>query len=240
MIAALMSAQTVWPSAWPQQASVALPTGRKWLSDVLDIVETVASETTDSPETEADTLSDGFAANAVQNMWDIFWQPEVEHRGGLSVTGPIAAAMAIMKPGAPVEIRLNDEVEVRARARADSPVASGELLTAENLDALENFEPRNVHPDAGWALLVVLPNGSAYLQFDFRRNRSQGNRRLALAAEYLQVARLAQNGRMWGPTLDAAHTAAELGITPMMFLSDDEAVTSKRNRHGRRLHWLNT
>jgi len=172
------------------------------LSEVLDIVESMASATTDSPETDA--LSDGFAANAVQNMWDIFWQPEVERRGGLSVTGPIAAAMAIMKPGAPVEIRLNDEVEVRARARADSPVTSGEPLTAENLDALENFEPGNVHPDAGWALFVVLPNGSAYLQFDFRRNRSQGNRRLALAAEYLHVARLAEDGRMWGPEIGRA------------------------------------
>ncbi len=34
-----------------------------------------------------------FAANAVQSMHDVFWAPEIERRGGVSVTGPIQRAL---------------------------------------------------------------------------------------------------------------------------------------------------
>ena len=41
-------------------------------------------------------------------------------RGGPEATGPIYAALAILKPGMPVEVRLNEEVEMVARAKVDA------------------------------------------------------------------------------------------------------------------------
>jgi hypothetical protein len=183
--------------------------------------------------------TDEFATNVLQSMRDIFWQPEIERRGGLEVTGPITRALAVLPRSSSASIRFNEEFELVAHASVNTAVQAGDPVTVENVDAIERLEPVDIDPDAGWVVYVQLPDGRAFLQFDFRRNRARGTRLLKLAHQYLDVATLALEQELIGPCLDTSHTAAELAVTAMMYLTDDDAMSARRHRHERRLHWLN-
>jgi hypothetical protein len=62
-----------------------------------------------------------FAQNTFQSMFDLFWDPEIERRGGLEATGPLRKALAIMRTGQPVEILLNDEADLVASVNVAGP-----------------------------------------------------------------------------------------------------------------------
>lgn len=183
--------------------------------------------------------SDEFGSNALQNLWDIFWNPELERRGGVQVTGSIHRALVVLGQGSAPEVRFNDEFELGAKARVNSPVQPGDALTADNVDQLEKIEPIGVDPNAGWATFVLMPDGTAYMSFDFRRNRQTANELLDLADQYFDSAKSALDRGHLGPTIDALHTTAELAVTAMMYLSDDDPLAGNRNRHGKRIGWLN-
>lgn len=182
---------------------------------------------------------DAFATNVLQSYWDIFWKPEIERRGGPEVVGPIWCALAVMTPGEPVKILLNDEVNVRARRRPDAPVQSGDAVTAENVRFLEALEPTDIDPNAGWALYAVLPSGHQYASFDFRRNRERSLGLLKLASEYLSCASSALEGGLVQPALENALAAAELAITAQSYSmeTDSTGTGGRRRSHGNRLHW---
>lgn len=191
----------------------------------------------DEPSTGAD---DEFATNVMQSMQDVFWQPEIERRGGLGVTGTITKALAILAPGSAVEVKFNKEFELAGKARVNRAVEAGEDIHSGDIDDVEWLEPVGIDPDAGWAAFVVLPDGRAFLSFDFRRNLNRGKRLLALAREYFEISAHALDVGHAGPCLDACHTAVELAVTAMMYTSDDAPLEGRRDRHGRRLHWLNS
>lgn len=191
----------------------------------------------DEPSTGAD---DEFATNVLQSMQDIFWQPEIDRRGGLEVTGTITKALAILAPGSATEVKFNKEFELAVQARVNRPIEAGEDVTIGDVDDVEWLEPVGIDPDAGWAAFVVLPDGRAFVSFDFRRNLNRGRRLLALAREYFDTSAHALEMGHAGPCLDACHTAIELAVTAMMYTSDDTPLAGGRDRHGRRLHWLNS
>lgn len=172
-------------------------------------------------------------------MQEMFWEPEIERRGGLEVTGPIHTALAILSPGKPVEIRLNEECQLVARARVNSAVKPGDPVTADNLDSIEALEPLDVDPDAGWVVLAVLPDGRQYARFDFIRNRGRSLRLIALAREYVATARDALVAGRLGPAIENAMAAAELAVTARTHSFETDAPTSggRRNTHSARLHW---
>ncbi|AKU18207.1 hypothetical protein [Luteipulveratus mongoliensis] len=179
-----------------------------------------------------------FANRVLESMTDVFWDPEVERRGGIEATGPIVKALAILTPGRPVEVRLNDEVDLVARARSGSAVKRGEAVTMENLEAIEGLEPLDVDINAGWVLLVVLPDGQHFAQFDFIQNRGRSLQILKLASDYLATARTASNAELFGPALENLLAAAELAITAQT--SSFAAMPGERKRrnvHSARLHW---
>ncbi len=136
-----------------------------------------------------------FADRVLESLKETFWDPEVARRGGPESTGHIYAALAILKPGAPVEVRLNEEVEIVARAKVDAPVERGEPVTVDNLENIEAFEPVGVDPNAGWVAWLVLPDGRQYSQFDFVRNRARSLQLLKLARQYRDTAEEALGGR---------------------------------------------
>lgn len=200
------------------------------------MTETETSTTDDAGEEVPD--ESGFTQRVLASFREMFWDPEIERRGGLEATGPIVSAIAILKPGAPVEIRLNEECEVVARARADYPVNSGDPVTIENLEAIESLEPVGVDPDAGWVMLAVLPDGRQYARFDLTRNRGRSRRLLSLSHEYLSTAReAAQRGRS-GPAIENAMAAAELAVEARVYTLEAAPASGKRrNAHSTRLHW---
>lgn len=186
---------------------------------------------------EAD--DDGFSERVLDSFVEIFWEPEIQRRGGVEVTGPVYAALAVMVPGEPVEVRFNDEVMVVAKAKPDSPTAPGDPVTADNLDDGDDFEPVDVDPNAGWVMWLVLPNGHQYARFDFSRNRARSLRLLELARSYMAAAQGALETLSLGPALENAMAAAELAITAQSYTFTTEAPASGggRNSHSSRKHW---
>lgn len=75
------------------------------------------------------TFSEEFSDRVLASMREMFWEPEIERRGGPTVTGELHRALAIMRPGQAVEVLLNDEFKLVARAKANSGVSKGELVT---------------------------------------------------------------------------------------------------------------
>jgi hypothetical protein len=95
-----------------------------------------------SPDQEAAEGRDEFDSRVMSNIYDVFWAPEIERRGGLGVTGPLVAALAVLPPGGPVRVLLNEEVELVARARTRSAIDPGTTLTLDNVGELDRIEPR--------------------------------------------------------------------------------------------------
>lgn len=180
-----------------------------------------------------------FAERVLASMQEVFWDPEIERRGGLAATGPIHKALAILNPGKPVEIRLNDECQLVARARVNSAVKRGDPVNVENVDSIESLEPLDVDPDAGWVVLAVLPDGRQFAQFDFVRNRGRSLRLIALSREYIATARGALLAGRMGPATENAMAAAELAVTARTYSLETDLPQSgsRRNAHSARLHW---
>lgn len=199
----------------------------------------------ESSENLADTVSEELTGDAEYStrvltfMFEAFWQPEIERRGGVEATGPIHKALAVLYPGRPVEVQLNDEFELVARAKVNSELAPGTPVTLENLDAIVALEPLGVGPDAGWVAWVVLPDGRQMAQFDFVRNRGRSLRLLGLARDYLDTASEALEAGRTGPALENSMAAAELAITAQTYTFSTEvpAEGGRRNAHSARKHW---
>lgn len=181
---------------------------------------------------------DDFSANVIANIFEVFITPEVERRGGYETLGPLRKALVVFPPQGRNVVLLNDEAEVVATVRATRAIERGEEITTDDFDLIQDLRPGEVDEEAGWIVLAAVPGGGWMAAFDFRRNRGRGRRFLALADDYMATAREAQKAKRFGPSLDAAHTAAELAVTAMMYLFEDNPLAGKRNRHGKREGWL--
>jgi hypothetical protein len=181
---------------------------------------------------------DDFDAAVIRNIYEVFLVPEIEARGGPQVVGPVHKAVVLLDPANGVTVLLNDDAEVVVSVRATRPIEAGEEITQDDFDSVEDVRPATVPDDAGWVALAVMPDGTHVAGFDFRRNRGKGRALLALADDYLATAKGALAAGRSGPSIDSAHTAAELAVTTLMYLTDDEPVKRARNRHSRRLSWL--
>ena len=182
-----------------------------------------------------------FGQQVISQFDEIFWQPEIERRGGPGEVGPIHKALAILAPGEPTKVLFNDEFEAKVTIRTKRAIVEGEFVTPEDMDGAEDLEPMGVDPNAGWACIAVLPNGQAMLSFDFRRNRGRSGERVARAEEFAATARSALDAGRLGPALDNAFTAAELAVTAEALLLESNAPEDAprgRNPHGKRREWL--
>jgi hypothetical protein len=202
-------------------------------------LDEVASSDAGGTEDDEEGLSDEFSDRVLDSMREIFWQPEIERRGGSEATGEVYQALAIMRPGQAVEVLFNDEFKLVARAEANTDVAKGDPVTLENMGAIEGIEPVGVDPNAGWAAWLVLPDGRQFMQFDFIRNRGHSLRLLALARDYLATADHAADAGLAGPVVENAMAAAELAVTAQTysFSTDPVEKGGGRNTHSARQHW---
>ncbi len=125
-----------------------------------------------------------------------------------------------MAPGRPVQVLLEDEVSLVASVRATRAIAAGEPETPQDFDDLQDLQPAEIDPDAGWVCFARIA-GRSCVAFDFRRNREKARRKLERAEEFLAQARAAIEGGRMAPGVDAAHAAAELAVTAEMLLIDD-------------------
>jgi hypothetical protein len=96
-----------------------------------------------------DAEDDEFSRNVLQSMSDVFWEPEIERRGGVEVTGQLRKALAVLAPGRPVEVFLNDDAELVCSIPADPAIEAGQKVELSGLDEVSDLRPLTVDPDAG-------------------------------------------------------------------------------------------
>jgi hypothetical protein len=173
-----------------------------------------------------------------EEMARIYWNPEIERRGGSDVVGPIHKALMVHEPNQSPRVLLNEEAILVVRGRATRALDRGEPVTTADIEEIEDLTPADIHRDAAWAATIVLPDGQSMLAFDFRRNRGRSRDLLDLSNEYLTCAESQIAADRQRSALEALHAAAELAITALMYLQDDDPIKGKRDRHGKRIRWL--
>lgn len=182
---------------------------------------------------------DSFEDRVVASIYDMFWAPEIERRGGIeAIGGSLWAALAVLPANGPVVVRLNSEVHLAARSTGEGQVSPGDPLTIENVEYLKSVEPADVDPDAGWALLATLPGERTIVAFDYRRNRGRANDLLSRADEFCATGTWCLEGECLAAAVECLHAAAELAVSSLMAVGN-AGPPKKRNVHEYRVHWLN-
>lgn len=133
----------------------------------------------------------GFGATLMQQMFDLWINPEVTRRNGTIAAGEVHRALVVMAPGRPLEVKLNDEVSWIATLEARRTIAAGEPVTSADvdLDSLSGLRPESIDPNAGWTGFVTVA-GHRIAAFDFRRNRLIAWRHLDQAQAHVDAVRL--------------------------------------------------
>jgi hypothetical protein len=187
---------------------------------------------------DAEGPDEEFWGRVGEELARIYWNPEIERRGGADAVGPIHKALMVHEPNQPPRVLFNGEATFVIQARATRAIERGEPISAADIGEIEDLKPANIHRDAAWAAIVVLPDGRSMLAFDFRRNRGRARDLLELGEEYLLSAQADIAAGRHRCSLESLHAAAELAITALMYLQDDDPVRGKRDRHGKRIRWV--
>jgi HEPN domain-containing protein len=180
----------------------------------------------------------GPSADALIDQMFTFWiVPHIE-ASNLDITrDQVVRALVVLHPHGAPEVKLNEQVELLATVQVRDAVASGEPVTAENVEHVSGIRPAEIEPDAGWIAFTFLPGGGGAVAFDFRYNRDRAVELLKRASEFIATAREALAAGRPGPAVETALAAGELAVTAMTSLQN---FTHKgRNAHGARQAWLN-
>lgn len=189
----------------------------------------LAVSESDQPGLSADALID--------QMFTVWIVPHLE-ASKLDITrDQVVRALVVLHPNGAPEVKLNEQAELLATVQVRGAVASGEPVTAENVEHVSGLRPAEIEPDAGWIAFAFLPGGGGAVAFDFRYNRDRAVELLKRASEFISTARETLAAGRLGPTVETALAAGELAVTAMTSLQN---VTHRgRNSHGARQAWLN-
>lgn len=184
---------------------------------------------------QANPLEDPDFYEAVRTqLIELFLQPELDRRQ--TPRAEFRQFAAILSPGGGVRVLIDEEVTWVAQARANRPIADGELVTTADFDAasITAIRPEAAGPDDGWAGLVDLPT-QKMLVFNFHRNRGKARLHLERADEFYEVAVEALTGGRFGPATENLFAAAELAVMAGMLLIHDDPT---RAHHKREEHFV--
>lgn len=182
---------------------------------------------------EASVPDPDFSAALLEQIFDLWVEPELQRRGVDMGRDGVTKALVVMAPGGRVETLINDEAELVASVRATRPIEAGEPVSAGDFDEVEGVRPFDVDPDAGWICFAQL-GPQVVIAFDFRRNRARAGRLVERAREFARAARLAHADGLLGPSLEAAYASAELAVVGQVLLMDDDPPRD----HPKRKRWF--
>lgn len=187
---------------------------------------------------ETPARDESFGHAVLAELARLFWEPEIERRGGIEAIGPIRKALAVIQPEQPDEIYLNDEAELVITVVSTRPIEQGEEVTASDVSTIATLEPADAPPDADWAAVAFTPGRGWFIAFDFRQNGRRGSDLLGLGDQYAEAAEAALANQLLGPAVENANAAAELAITALMYLSDDDPLGKVGDNHRLRQGWI--
>ncbi|MBU8867857.1 hypothetical protein [Paenarthrobacter aromaticivorans] len=181
-------------------------------------------------------LGNGFGENLAEQIFTLWVDLELERRGlpvDRSTINKVLVTFSSSPEQSPV-ISINEEVKLKANVRLNRDLQPGEEVAVSSVDEIEGIEPVGVDPNSGWIAAYVLPNGEVIIQFDYRYNKEEAGRSLALAREYLTAAQagLAELPR---PAMDNLYSAAELSVHALMLIEPNPTT----KKHWVRADWHN-
>lgn len=179
----------------------------------------------------ADSADQDFAANIVNQIFDLWVGPDLERRGLTLTRADIRKVLVELDPDQPLRVLINDEAELVASFVAKRDIAEGEDVTLADVDELANLRPLTIGSNSGWICFVRFGN-QEFVAFNFTYNRARAGALLDRAREFLAVAVHAGDGAP-GVAIDNAHSAAELTVQAHMLVQQTET----RN-HRERREWL--
>jgi hypothetical protein len=182
------------------------------------------------------------APEAVQRLFDGLIEqlvrPRLEERIALGEVpeGTVVYRFQIlMRPDAPVEVRLNEEVRgtVIAKKVEGKAFADGEVVTVDDILGIEKFE-RAAEDDDIPHLTGLLHRDGWSLAFDLRSGHERRHVFLERGTEFLATAKEAAAAERLGAFVDTAYSAAELFAKAELLASQPtvELVAGKTS-HGR-------
>ena len=206
-------------------------------SDVEDheLARALAHDVTD---TDTPTGDESFGHAVLAELARLFWEPEVERRGGVEATGPVRKALAVMEPEQPDAIYLNDEAQLVMTVVSTRSIEQGEDVTASDAGTIATLEPADAPPDADWAAVAFTPGRGWFIAFDLRQHRRKGRDLLGLGDQYAEAAEAALAKQLLGPAVENANAAAELAVTTLMYLADDDPLGKIGDKYRFRQGWI--
>lgn len=166
-----------------------------------------------------------FSERVINQIFELWMDAELERRGATFGREGVSKAVVELPPGGSPVVKINDEVELSARAVASSAIAAGTPVSAENIRSLEEIWPTSIGEDSGWIAYYVVGD-AAYAAFDFRYNKGRAARLLAVARSYLRTAEAAVSVET-GPAVDTLYSAAELTVQAQMLSQSQETKVHK-------------
>lgn len=125
----------------------------------------------------------------IDQIFALWIVPHIEASGHDMARDQVVQALVVLHPDSAPEVLLNDQARLLATVQVRGAVASGEPVTAENVEHVSGLRPAEIRPDAGWIAFAFLPGGGVIVAFDFRYNRDRATELLVRAAEFLTTAR---------------------------------------------------
>jgi HEPN domain-containing protein len=178
---------------------------------------------------------EAFAKNLMQDVLDLWINPEIERRresGTLPDDFAVRRAQVIMNIDAHApEVRFNEEIKALARARAARAIDAGEEVTEADLEGIEDIVLTDQDPNAGH-LTMMLFKGHWIIAFDFRYNAGRVACTVGAAREFLDSAAYSALERnQMHAFAENLFGATELMAKGMLLLLPDEKIV-KGKGHG--------
>jgi hypothetical protein len=184
----------------------------------------VMAETTGSSD-------DGFAANVVNSIFDVFVTPELARRGLTLQRDDINKVVVEIDPDRKhPRVWINDQAQVAVQVKA-SAVEEGQPVREGDIEEVIAVLPPDVGPNSGYVCLATI-RGHRYVRFDFRYNRARIATLLDRANEFLSVAQSCSESAP-AVACDVAYSAAELTVQSNMLLQQQ-----RTKNHSYRQEWL--
>lgn len=183
-----------------------------------------------------------FSKRAVQNIMDIFVTPEVKRRqdaGKLPEPVKLMCAQVILFPDErkPL-IRINEEVRAKAKVEYRPGISKkpGDPVYENEIEAISYVElGPDDDPDCGH-IFLYFHGSTAFMSFDFRRNRALARRHTQRAKDYLKAASHSMQSDNLAPFIDNLFNAAELSAKAVLLVTYDYAPSLRVKSSHRGIH----
>lgn len=168
-----------------------------------------------------------------EQVWRLWLEPEIadrRERGDLPVEFVLHRAQVILGVEAPPEVRLNEEVRGVVTVTAARPIAKGEVVTLDDIAAIEDVVLTDDDEDVGHVTIFAV-KGGWMISFDFRRNASRMRAHADRAEGFLTAAEDAlrrSDLHVSAETLFAAVELVAKGL--LLWMPDKRFLNSKSHK----------